>query len=365
MFYSEVSVSGAGAVPETGPVLFIGSERNGRVDAWLYRRAIRGLRFLTPPKRRRRWFDRLLYRGRALPEGDLKDTLSLYEEFDDGARYMMFYPGDQAADLALDYARTHRQGAPLVVVPVRVYYEAPAAFRSRAEIVFGDAVTAGDDLGPLRRDIAAASDELGLHPPGARRRFVHRLALLAREADDREPSYLKTFHELEGEIPHDLDRFAALFLRRADAAGAAAYQGIPYYEDESLGRHLFLLLAVALPVAAALLLNLPAAAGGGLAGAFLAETPARRVETKLRWALGLSALWLPALAVAVAVAFPDGRALAAAAAAYLVATRLGIAAYDSFKRLAVGFYNALFFPELRSEFFALRRRLAEFHAFYQ
>ena len=165
LYYSRITLTGKDHVPNKGPRLVLCLHRNGAVDGFIYRGAVPRLKYLVRAKLSQGIIGKVFFSGvevnRRSDGGNRKDheemvetcvqhlqaggPLAIFPEGTSklGPSHLPFQSG--AAHIALNFLET---GDPLTVLPLGIHYESPYAFRSRVEVVIGEAIR----LGPPRQE---------------------------------------------------------------------------------------------------------------------------------------------------------------------------------------------------------------------
>lgn len=374
LYYSRITVRNPGRLREAGPVLFIGTHRNGAVDGFVHRAVLPETAFLVSSQLRRHPLGRLFFCGievaRTKDEGDTSANAEALDRCVDhlaaGGRLFVFPEGTStlgpqhlpyrsgAARIALAYAE--RCGRPLRVVPVGLHYERPWAFRSRVEIVVGESVETqmpanlapGSRLGEMRRRFTRSLESVGVNMKSdVEFREATQLAYAATLGSER--SFSATLKALEPGIPTSVriarDRFEAECGRHRPWR----HQDVPLFPGSSVLPYALALVALSPFVIAGALLNLPPLLAGALAARKFADGPNVVALWRILVGLPVFALWSVGCAIALAVLLGP-----AWACGYLVLTAAAIAGWYRAKKLAVTVRNGLFAASLRPAALHLR-----------
>lgn len=373
-FYSRIAIRNGGPLHDAGPVLFIGTHRNGAVDGFVHRAVLPETSFLVSAQLRSNPIGRLFFCGievaRTKDEGDTTANAGALQRCVDhllgGGRLFVFPEGTStlgprhlpyrsgAARIALAYAEAC--GRPLRVVPVGIHYEQPWAFRSRVEIVVGEPVesrlpphlTAGARLGEMRRRLTHALESVGVNVASEEEfREASQLAYAATLGTDR--SFAATLKALEAGIPTELriarDRFEAACGSRRPWR----HQDVPLFPGSSVLPYALALVALAPFVIAGALLNLPPLLAGALAARRFADGPNVIALWRILVGVPVFGIWSLACLVSLGVALGP-----AWAGGYLALTAIAIAGWYRAKKLAVTVRNGLFAASLRPAALHLR-----------
>ena len=330
LFFDRVSVLGAENLPTDGGVLLLGLHRNGAVDGFVYHMLAPQAVFMISVQLRRSLLGRIFFggievardkdRGKSPGAAALNargmeqcvellghgGTLCVFPEGTSslGPRHLPFKSG--AAHVAFDCLAG--PGKPPTVAPMGIYYEAPAEFRSRIEVVIGKPVSTEmpegwsrvEKLRELKRRFEIALEEVGVNVVSDEYQdTIQRLSYIATLGTKR--SYFRTLKQLEKSIPAPLEeswkRLAAEFHR----PGLLFHQGVPLCPIFPLVL-MFAVLAVIGPITlAGWLLNAPPLLAGAWAGRKFADGP--NVITLWRMLVGVPVfvVWAASISLTLAL----------------------------------------------------------------
>ena len=295
VYFERITVLHAERLPDGGPILYLGLHRNGAVDGFVYRRVVpRGV-FLISTQLRRSFFARLFFCGIAVARNKDEEDRSQNDAalhqctqllanggelfvFPEGTsslgpRHLPFKSG--AASIALNALA---RGVPLRIVPLGVHYERAWAFRSKVEVVVGEAIStelpAGlSELGRLKemkRRMNTALQAVGANFASAEaQENAERLAYVATLGTPR--TYFDSLKQLEAGVPEAVlarwrDLEPHLVTRRA-----LLHQGVPLFPVGPWIFYALLLLVLGPIVLAGALVNFPPLLGGWLAARQFAD----------------------------------------------------------------------------------------------
>jgi len=373
LYYSRVTLLGAGRLPAQGPVLFVALHRNGAVDGCVYASVLPPSTFMISTQLTRSLIGRLLFTGievvREKDRGDRSRNRRAMQECVDllvaggrlvvmpegtsslGPRHLPFQRG--AARIAAAALAT---GVPLSIVPLGVRYERAWAFRSRAEVIAGPrldttlvpGLSEEDRVSTLHARITRGLESVGAQfGSAAEQEQCEQLAYVATLGTER--NYFDSLKQLEAGIPPAIREAAERVEARVGTKSLLRHQGVPLCPMGPVALYAALLVVLTPVVAAALLLNLPPLAAAWWAGRHFPDE--RNVVALWRLLVGLPALFGWTLAViGISIAVTDWRL----AAVYVVATLAGILAWYRYKKLAVATLNGLRFPSLRKTLLGFR-----------
>lgn len=364
-YYDRITVNHRERLPAAGPVLYLGTHRNGAVDGFVYHQMAPRSEFLISTQLLRSTWARVFFHGIpvardkdggdyaqheaalvrcreylaaggelfVLPEG----TSSL------GPHHLPFKSG--AARIALDCLA---HGVPLTIVPVALHYERAWAFRSRVEIevgppiatVFDPAATPVRRLHEMRRRISAALEAVGVNFKSASTQDqVERLAYAATLGTRH--SYGRVLKLLEPGLPASLLALWQKLEPDLIARRVWRHQGVPLFPKISVLPYALVLAVLGPILLAGIIANAPPLFAGWLAARKLADD--RNVVALWRILVGLPlfALWFLATTTALSYwAGPLG------AVGYAAVTFGAVKAWYRAKKLAVAVGNAVRHPDL-------------------
>lgn len=333
------------------PVLFVGLHRNGAVDGMLYKRVFPRAVFVVAHQLVRSRFARLFFTG--IPVAREQDDRDAHRRRDNpralatavdhlvsrgqlfvlpegtsdlGPRHLPFKPG--AAKIIVD---TLERGVTPLVVPVGIFYESAATFRSDACVVVGapidvrlcEPLDRASRISVLMQRIGASLEAIAVEAKDAT--ALRQIETLAAIADDTMDVTRWRVQKMltQGPLPlpvHVRWSRLALDIRKRDTAVDRA--GIPRFSRHGVVWNASWIAVQAALVSLAWLANLLPLTGAWYAGRRLAD--ARNTIALWRMLIGvpLTTLWWAAvIIVAVAARSP------ALLLTYLTITALGLIAY--------------------------------------
>lgn len=379
LYFNRVAVVHPERLPRAGATLFIGLHRNGAVDGFVYHSVVPRAVFMISAQLRRSALGRLFFAGievvrdkdrdgsaaerarnQAALEGCLAHLRAGGELFvlpegtsDLGPRHLPFKRG--AARIA---EACLARGLPLQIVPLGIHYERAWAFRSNVEVVVGETI---DTRLPERGE---AERSAILHE-----RFTHGLEAVGFNVDSAAEQaraeklayaatlgtghgYFQALKIFERGVPASVAEALERLEEKCANLALLRHQGVPLVPLSSVWPYVLALLALGPVVVCALLLNLPPLLLSMAASARMAD--ARNVVALWRILVGIPALWLWAIAVAVAAFAVDAPWLFVLYAGISV---LGVAAFYRVRKLAISVHNAIRGRGVRGELLELHRRL--------
>jgi 1-acyl-sn-glycerol-3-phosphate acyltransferase len=379
LYFNRVAVVHPERLPRSGATLFIGLHRNGAVDGFVYHRVVPRAVFMISTQLRRSALGRLFFTGievvrdkdrdgsaaeRARNQAALEGCLALVraggELFvlpegtsDLGPRHLPFKRG--AAHIA---EACLARGLPLQIVPLGIHYERAWAFRSNVEVVVGEPVDAQLPEGSeaersaiLHERFTRALEAVGFNvDSAAEQERAEKLAYAATLGTGH--GYFRALKTFERGVPAPVAEALARLEGKCANLQLLRHQGVPLVPIASAWLYLLALLVLGPVVLGALLLNLPPLVISMAASAKMAD--ARNVVALWRILVGLPALWLWAIAVALA-AFAVGAPWLFVF--YAGVSLLGVAAFYRTAKLAISLYNTIHGRSIRGELLELHRRL--------
>jgi 1-acyl-sn-glycerol-3-phosphate acyltransferase len=352
LYFHKISRVGTGDIPE-GPVLFLGTHRNGILDALVYSNVLGRMTFVLAKRLHGNVLGRLFFGGigvvrdkDARPDGAtnksgnrqaLKECRRYLVH---GRRLFMFPEGSSslgprlqdikpgAAKIVLSALSARPD---LSVVPVSVRYDRPWGFRSRAEVTLGDAIDLKDILAhPMteRFDLVHARICKGLHAitdefQSAEQQEAFEVANNTRHLIGPGTAY----DAPADEEPADLEARWETLKEIASVNGARRYRRVPLYEEGGADAHVLKLVGLGPFVAFMALVNAPVLLGARLAGKKLAR--GTNVISLFRMLVGL-----PLMAIWGAATFAAlyGAGMAEVWAISLSVSLIGLGSYDTVMR---------------------------------
>lgn len=330
LFFDRVSILGAENLPAGGPALLLGLHRNGAVDGFVYHLPAPRAVFMISVQLLRSVLGRIFFGGigvaREKDRGKTADssasnargmeqclellrlggTLCVLPEGTSslGPRHLPFKSG--AAHVAFDYLAA--PGAPLVIVPMGIHYDAPTEFRSRIEVVIGKPIPTEmpegwsrvEKLRELKRRFEIALEDVGVNVVSDEYQdTIQRLAYIATLGTKR--SYFRALKQLEKEAPAPLTESWKALAAEFQRPGLLLHQGVPLCPIFPLAL-MFAVLALIGPITlAGWLLNAPPLLAGAWAGRKFADGP--NVITLWRMLVGVPVfiLWAAIISITFAL----------------------------------------------------------------
>ncbi len=380
LYFSRVTVLNRGALPDSGPTLYVGLHCNGAIDGLVYRHVVPRAEFMISTQLRRNLLGKLFFDGievvRSKDAGNPRANAAALEQccallerggelfvFPEGTstlgpRHLPFKTG--AARIAWNCVQRGR-GPRLRIVPMGVRYECAWAFRSRVEVLVGDDISiAGLDgmesqaaISELHARITRALEHVGINVESdAMLRQLQQLAYIATLGTPR--SYYRTLKRLERGVPDPILRAWAQLAPRLTTSRLLRHQDVPLFPDGPIILYTFAFLLLAPWVALGLWINLPPLLAGWFASRRLAD--GRNVVSLWKILVGIPCfiLWVPMMQ---ALCFRLGGLWACGL--YTALTVVALAGYYRMKKLAVTIINGLLHPGLRREVLRFRRTVLE------
>lgn len=365
VYYHGITVRHRERLPTGGPVIYLGTHRNGAMDGFVYRQAVPRGEFLISTQLLRSFFARLFFHGipvaRAKDGGDRDQAdaslVRCREWLADGGELFVFPEGTStlgprhlpfksgAARIAVDCLSREM---PLRIVPIGIHYERAWAFRSRVEIEVGVPVATDlapdaapmQRLGEMKRRCAIALESVGANfKSGAEQELAEMLAGAATLGTSY--SYAEVLKIMESGVPESLlARWRELepkFVSRR----VWRHQGVPLFPTRSPGWYGLMLALLAPVVIAGALTNLPPLLAGGVAARKLADD--RNVIALWRIMVGLPVLVIWFMAMTAILGATAGWPWALG---YVALTGVSLQAWHRTRKLAVAVGNAIRHPDL-------------------
>jgi 1-acyl-sn-glycerol-3-phosphate acyltransferase len=377
LYYGRITVTGAEHVPSSGPLLVLCLHRNGAVDGFVYRAAVPRLTYLIRAKLRKNLIGKLFFSGvevvRSEDGGSPADNLAMIDtcvrhlQSDEplaifpegtsklGPRHLPFKSG--AARISLSHLET---GRPLTVLPLGIHYECPWAFRSRVEVVVGEAIhleaselpaSRGARLRDLKERFTTALEAVGSSAPDARTfDLAQKLAYIATLGTGLR--YFEALKSMEQSLPakavqawkrREIVTWDKLVLR---------HQGVPLFPMGPAWVYALLALLLAVPVLGGARLNLPPLAVGYFSARRFADDTNVIAQWRILTGVPCFVLWAVACVLTAALLGHGWMALG-----YLGLTWIAVRGWYRLKKLTVAASNGLLHSDLRDEALALRRTL--------
>jgi 1-acyl-sn-glycerol-3-phosphate acyltransferase len=374
LYFDRITVRHRERLPAQGPVLYLGTHRNGAVDGFTYRQVAPRGEFLISTQLLRSPLARLFFHGipvtRDKDQGERHQAgaaldrcrellaaggaLFVFPEGTSslGPRHLPFKSG--AARIALDCLS---RGQPLTVVPIGVHYERAWAFRSRVEFVVGPPIATELDpsadpvqqLHTLRRRFTAALEAVGANfTTSADQELSEMFAYAATLGTDH--SYSRSLQLLAAGVPEPLRALWQKLELELSVRKVWRHQRVPLFPQGPLSAYLLGLALLTPIVAAGAVINLPPLLAGGFAARRFADD--RNVIALWRILVGLPvfALWFTAVSATFAALAGWPWALG-----YALLTMAALKVWSRTRKLAVAVGNAVRHPDLAP-------RAHEFHA---
>lgn len=318
LYFHRVSRTSGPEIPE-GPVLFLGTHRNGILDALIYSNVLGRMTFVMAKRLHKTIFGRLFFGGIGVvrdkdvgdkdggetnqngKSGNRQALKQCRKYLLHGRRIFMFPEGSSslgprlldikpgAARIVLSALRVRPD---LKVVPVSVTYERAWGFRSRAEVQIGKALDLSDVM---------------LHPKAEQFPLVHKRICnsLHALACEFETEAEQEAFEVAGNIrrlveekagPHDrtgqgLEADWQSLKKIANDTGARRYNRVPLLLEGSAGQHLLKVIALGPFVTFMAVANAPVLLGARLVGKKVADSPNVISLYRLLAGLPLMLLW--------------------------------------------------------------------------
>jgi 1-acyl-sn-glycerol-3-phosphate acyltransferase len=361
VYFDRVSLVGDER-PVTGPVLFVGTHRNGILDAFVYSNALGRMTFVLAKRLHKSFLGRVLFGGigvvRESDGGDritnAKAILEARDYLRAGSRIFVFPEGTSALgprllDIRPGAAKitleTLKVRPDLKVVPVAVAYERAWGFRSRVEIKLGRPVTL-DDLVDLeeddRFDVLHQRISDGLHTLASEFETesaqeaaeaaanLQRLAGLSNHSD----AVKANANRQEEHQGRALAKAWSALLEAGNTAHAARYNRVPMICEGSLLIPLLRLLTFGPFVLFMLMINAPILLSARFGARKLAKDT--NVISLMRMMIGLPLMFLWGAATLTCLAFLGVPSLWI----WSVSVSLvGLGAYDTVKRAGTLVWN--------------------------
>lgn len=374
LYYSRITVTGAGHVPAKGPLLVLGLHRNGAVDGFVYRAAVPCLTYLIRAKLRNNPLGKLFFSGvevvRSDDGGRGEDTLAMIDgcvrELRSGTRLAIFPEGTSklgprhlpfksgAARIALSCLEND---VPVTVLPLGIHYECPWAFRSRVEIVVGEPITLpthaptesrGACLREIKGIFTTALEEVGINVPDEEtQELVQRFAYIATLGTRHR--YFDALKALEKRLPPEAVSAWESLEEKMRGKRVLRHQGVPLFPIRMPWAYAALAALLAVPVMAGALLNAPPLVIAWLVARCRADDTNVIALWRILSGVPLLVLWAGAWLI-VAAALGE----AWLAFSYLALTWIAVQGWYRFKKLAVCAWNGLLHPGLRADALAIR-----------
>lgn len=349
LYFHKVSLKGAQEIPE-GPVLFLGTHRNGILDALIYSNVLGRMTFVLAKRLHKSIFGRLFFGGIGVVrdkdvssnnpgrKGDNRQALKQCRRYLlSGHRIFMFPEGTStlgprlldikpgAARIALSALRVRPD---LKVVPVSVTYERAWGFRSRAEVQIGEALDLSDVmLHPKAEQFELVHNRIcdALH--GLAAEFSTEAEQEAFEVADNVRRLNNASDEINSIASADLEASWQSLKQIAEDTGARRYNRVPLLPAGETSSHLLKVIALGPFVAFMAVANAPVLLGARLVAKTLADSPNVISVYRLLTGLPLMLLWgTITFSGFFALGFPEIWALS------LSLSLIGLGSYDTVMR---------------------------------
>lgn len=376
LYFDRVRVLGGERLNVSGPVLALCLHRNGAVDGFVYRQALPEVRFMVKAGLRKSLMGRLFFDGLEVTrkeDGGKSGNLEAINECLDflsnggwlgifpegtsglGPRHLPFKSG--AARIIL---RHLEEGRHLTVLPLGIHYERAWAFRSRVEIVAGEAIaldlpetlsTPGARLVELKRRISTALESVGTNfPDAATQELAEKLAYIATLGTGHH--YFDVLKSMEQKLPEEAKRALEELEAAAHGKDLLRHQAVTLFPLKWPLAYALAAVLMAPLVLTGFLLNLPPVLIACWAGKRFPDDTNVITLWRILTGVPLLILWAAACCLAGLVAGPWWSPLP-----YLVLTWLGIRGWYRLKKLAVIAWNGTFHHKLRPLALAVHRAM--------
>jgi 1-acyl-sn-glycerol-3-phosphate acyltransferase len=373
VYFERITVVHPERLPDGGPVLYIVLHRNGAVDGFVYRQVVPHCVSLISTQLRRGLFARLFFCGIAVARKQDEDDrhqneaalnectqllanggeLMVYPEGTSslGPQHLPFKSG--AASLALDVLA---RGVALRIVPLGIHYERAWAFRSKIEVVVGEAVptdiadglSALGRLKEMKRRMTRALESVGTNfASDAVQEQAQRLAYVATLGTAR--GYFASLKLLEAGVPEPLQAHWRQLEAQLVPRRVLLHQGVPLFPVGPWIAYAMLLLVLGPLVLTGAVLNFPPLLAGWLAARRFAD--GRNVIALWRILVGLplGVAWFGVVSMVLGYVAGGYWLLG-----YMLLTLAALKSLYRAKKLAVAVWNGLAHRDLA-------RQAHEFH----
>lgn len=378
IYFERITVLHRERLPGSGPVLYICLHRNGAVDGFVYHQVVpRGV-FMISTQLLQSFFARMFFTGIAVArKNDAEDSARNGAALDEcagllreggalvvfpegtsslGPRHLPFKSG--AAKLAVDALG---RGIPLRIVPMGIHYEEAWAFRSKVEIVVGEAVPTElpDGLGEMgrlkemKRRMDAALEAVGVNfGSGEAMETASRLAYAMTLRTRRD--FFPSLKALENGVPEPLAGRWEEMSAEADSRGMLRHQGVPLFPGAPWVVYALALALLAPAVMGGALVNLPPLLLGWLAARKLADDLNVIALWRILVGLPVFVVWSSGMVAGLVVFAGAGWALG-----YLALTFFALAFLYRTRKLAVAVWNGAVHRPFRKRAWEFHRLLLE------
>lgn len=377
LYYSRITFTGKTHLPNKGPLLVLCLHRNGAVDGFIYRGAVPRLRYLVRAKLSRGIIGKFFFAGvevnRRSDGGNRSDheemiatcvqhlaageSLAVFPEGTSklGPSHLPFQSG--AAHIALNFLKT---GQPLNVLPMGIHYECPYAFRSRVEVVIGEAISLkpstenqsrGERLREIKLHFTKALEEVGFNVPDTKTLdLAQKFAYIATLGTDHH--YFTALKSMEQELPQTAVQAWETLESKLQGKRVLRHQGVPLFAMQQPWLYAICALLLAIPVLAGALLNFLPLGIARWAGQRFPDDTNIIALWQILAGVPLFILWL---AVWLVVPLAIGHAWMTPI--YLAMTWTALHGYYRLKKLTVAAWNSLFHSDLSSDARALHQAI--------
>lgn len=377
LYYSRITLTGKDRVPGKGPLLVLCLHRNGAVDGFIYRGAVPRLRYLVRAKLSRGIIGRIFFAGvevnRRSDGGNRSDheemittcvqhlqageSLAVFPEGTSklGPSHLPFQSG--AAHIALNFLKA---GQPLTVLPLGIHYECPYAFRSRVEVMIGEAIrleppregkSRGEQLREIKLQFTSALEEVGFNVSDERTLdLAQKFAYIATLGTDHR--YFAALKSMERELPKAAIEAWEDLESKLQGKRVLRHQGVPLFAMRWPWLYAICALILAIPVLAGALLNFLPLGVARWAGRRFPDDTNIIALWQILAGVPLFILWLT-----VWLVVPLALGHAWITLIYLAMTWTSLHGYYRLKKLTVAAWNSLFHSDLRGLALALHQAI--------
>lgn len=359
-------------LPVAGPVLFVGTHRNGALDAAPYVAAVPDAIPMVSAQLHRLPLGRLLFAGIAVSrpkdrargiEADNLEAMEQCLEILKGGGQLLIMPEGTSAlgprhlpfqrGAARIAAAALEAGVTPLIVPLGVHYEDPTAWQSRVEVLVGEAIcpAVGDTARTIHQRITEGLEAVGTNfADEEEQRRAEALAYACTLGTT--VSYARALKRFERNLPPDLLGIGAELDRIARQERLWLHQGIPLMQVGPWPLYAGYWLMLAPLMALFSLLNAPVLLAGIVASHKLPDD--RNVISFWRMVIGLPAALIWTAAASLAIIFWSGPIWAAA---YWFINVAGILGWYRFRKLSIALCNGLCHASARPPLLAAYRSL--------
>jgi 1-acyl-sn-glycerol-3-phosphate acyltransferase len=376
LYYERITVLHRERLPGGGPTLYIVLHRNGAVDGFVYQHVVPHVVSLISTQLLRSALARFFFCGIAVARGkdgddDSQNAAALDQCRDllaSGGALMIFPEGTSslgphhlpfksgAASIAV---AALAQGIPLRIAPLGIHYEEAWAFRSKVEVVVGEAVDTAlsPDLGTfgrlkeMKRRMNAALEGVGANfPSEAAQAEAQRLAYAATLGTSR--SYFDSLKFFERGVPEMLKESWRELEPQLETHRVRQHQRVPLFPIGPWAVYALLLAVIAPVVVAGALLNLPPLLAGWLAARRFAD--GRNVIALWRILVGLPVLLIWFVTMLALAGYSGGWWWAVG---YAGVTFAALKLCYRVRKLSIAVWNGLASRDLRGAALAFHQRV--------